>query len=121
MLADRQILRAKLYVPRGRPGAVARSRLYRRHAGRLLERFALESPRSANVASRQVPGIEALSDREIEVLSLVAEGRSNAEIATELYLSVGTVKAHVHHIFGKLLVRNRSQAVARARELQLLD
>ena len=89
------------------------------YAGRLLERFALESPRSVN--ARQVPGIEALSDREVEVLSLVAEGRSNAEIAAELYLSVGTVKAHVHHIFGKLLVRNRSQAVARARELHLLD
>jgi LuxR family maltose regulon positive regulatory protein len=91
------------------------------YAGRLLERFALESPGSVDGASRQIPGIEALSDREVEVLSLVAEGRSNAEIATELYLSVGTVKAHVHHIFGKLLVRNRSQAVARARELQLLE
>jgi LuxR family maltose regulon positive regulatory protein len=90
------------------------------YAGRMLERFALESPRSPNAFSHQVPGIEALSDREVEVLSLVAEGRSNAEIATELYLSVGTVKAHVHHIFGKLLVRNRSQAVARARELHLL-
>jgi ATP/maltotriose-dependent transcriptional regulator MalT len=61
-----------------------------------------------------------LSGREIEVLELVAAGRSNAEIASELYLSVGTVKAHVHHIFGKLLVRSRSQAVARARELRLL-
>jgi LuxR family maltose regulon positive regulatory protein len=61
-----------------------------------------------------------LSRREVEVLELVAIGRSNAEIAGELYLSVGTVKAHVHHIFGKLLVRNRSQAVARARELRLL-
>jgi LuxR family transcriptional regulator, maltose regulon positive regulatory protein len=91
------------------------------YAGRMLERFVLESPRSINAAPPQVPGIEALSDREVEVLSLVAEGRSNAEIASELYLSVGTVKAHVHHIFGKLLVRNRSQAVARARELQLLD
>jgi LuxR family transcriptional regulator, maltose regulon positive regulatory protein len=91
------------------------------YAGRMLERFALESPRSVNAASRQIPGIEALSEREVEVLSLVAEGHSNAEIATELYLSVGTVKAHVHHIFGKLLVRNRSQAVARARELHLLD
>ena len=39
------------------------------------------------------------------MLELVAAGRSNAEIAGELYLSVGTVKAHVHHIFGKLLVR----------------
>ena len=91
------------------------------YAGRMLERLAFESPRSLNASSHQVPGIEALSDREVEVLSLVAEGRSNAEIATELYLSVGTVKAHVHHIFGKLLVRNRSQAVARARELHLLD
>jgi ATP/maltotriose-dependent transcriptional regulator MalT len=62
-----------------------------------------------------------LSERETEVLELVAAGRSNAEIARELYLSVGTVKAHVHHIFGKLLVRSRSQAVARARELRLLD
>ena len=91
------------------------------YAGRLLERFALESPPSDNGASRKVPGIESLSDREAEVLALVAEGRTNAQIASELYVSVGTVKAHVHHIFGKLLVRNRSQAVARARELNLLD
>ena len=77
---------------------------------------------SGNGGPREAPppGIEPLSEREIEVLELVAAGRSNAEIAGELYLSVGTVKAHVHHIFGKLLVRNRSQAVARARELHLL-
>ena len=55
------------------------------------------------------------------MLALVADGRTNAQIAGDLYLSVGTVKAHVHHIFGKLLVRNRSQAVARARELHLLE
>jgi LuxR family transcriptional regulator, maltose regulon positive regulatory protein len=91
------------------------------YAGWLLERFALESAPSGNGGSRQAPGIEPLSDREVEVLALVADGRTNAQIAAELYLSVGTVKAHVHHIFGKLLVRNRSQAVARARELHLLD
>jgi LuxR family transcriptional regulator, maltose regulon positive regulatory protein len=101
-------------VPNGSPDG---------YAGRLLECFALETPPSGNGGSRETPaiGIEPLSDRETEVLALVADGRSNAQIAGELYLSVGTVKAHVHHIFGKLLVRNRSQAVARARELHLLD
>jgi LuxR family maltose regulon positive regulatory protein len=92
------------------------------YAGRLLERFAREAPTSGNGSARRspAPGLEPLSEREVEVLELVAAGRSNAEIAQELYLSVGTVKAHVHHIFGKLLVRSRSQAVARARELRLL-
>ena len=92
------------------------------YAGRLLEHFALQAADSGNGGPRsgRAPGLEPLSGREVEVLELVAAGRSNAEIAGELYLSVGTVKAHVHHIFGKLLVRNRSQAVARARELRLL-
>ena len=92
------------------------------YAGRLLEHIALQTADSGNGGPRSggVPGLEPLSGREVEVLELVAAGRSNAEIAGELYLSVGTVKAHVHHIFGKLLVRNRSQAVARARELRLL-
>ena len=92
------------------------------YAGRLLEHIALQAADSGNGRPRsgRAPGLEPLSGREVEVLELVAAGRSNAEIAGELYLSVGTVKAHVHHIFGKLLVRNRSQAVARARELRLL-
>ena len=92
------------------------------YAGRLLEHIALQAADSGNGGPRsgRAPGLEPLSGREVEVLELVAAGRSNAEIAGELYLSVGTVKAHVHHIFGKLLVRNRSQAVARARELRLL-
>jgi LuxR family maltose regulon positive regulatory protein len=92
------------------------------YAGRLLEHFALQAADSGigGPRSGRTPGLEPLSGREVEVLQLVAAGRSNAEIAGELYLSVGTVKAHVHHIFGKLLVRNRSQAVARARELRLL-
>jgi LuxR family transcriptional regulator, maltose regulon positive regulatory protein len=125
----------RLFVDEGPPMAALLERLIREshddgtyavapdgYAGRLLEHFALEAPSSSNGGSRRspAPGLEPLSEREIEVLELVAAGLSNAEIAGELYLSVGTVKAHVHHIFGKLLVRNRSQAVARARELRLL-
>jgi LuxR family maltose regulon positive regulatory protein len=91
------------------------------YAGTMLEHFALQAASgNGEQRSSRTPGLEPLSGREVEVLELVAAGRSNAEIAGELYLSVGTVKAHVHHIFGKLLVRNRSQAVARARELRLL-
>jgi LuxR family maltose regulon positive regulatory protein len=64
--------------------------------------------------------IDPLSVRELEVLRLVAVGRSNREIARELIVTVGTVKKHVNNIFGKLEVQSRTQAVARARELGLL-
>ena len=120
----------RVFVDEGPPMAALLARLVQGprsdgapdgYAGGLLERFALEAGPGGNGGPRLGPGLEPLSGREIEVLGLVAAGRSNAEIARELYLSVGTVKAHVHHIFGKLLVRSRSQAVARARELRLLD
>ena len=58
----------------------------------------------------------ALTRRELEVLSLVAAGRSNDEIAAELFLSRATVKTHLVHIFDKLGVQSRTAAVARARE-----
>ena len=61
--------------------------------------------------------IEPLTDREIEVLKLIAEGLSNPEIAEKLFLSVGTVKTHVKHIYGKLNVDDRVKAASRAREL----
>jgi ATP/maltotriose-dependent transcriptional regulator MalT len=61
-----------------------------------------------------------LSERELEVLHLIAEGLSNAEIAQRLYLSVGTVKVHVRHIYDKLGVNRRTQAVAYAQELGIL-
>jgi len=64
--------------------------------------------------------VETLSERETEVLRLVAAGLSNREIAEQLFLSLGTVKTHVHNIYGKLDVRNRAQAIARAQELKLL-
>ncbi|MEZ4670403.1 MAG: LuxR C-terminal-related transcriptional regulator [Anaerolineae bacterium] len=62
-----------------------------------------------------------LTDREVEVLRLVAAGRSNREIAHELVLAVGTVKWYVSDIFSKLGVANRTQAAARARELNLVS
>ncbi len=63
------------------------------------------------------PLVEPLSERELDLLQLVAEGYSNREIAERLVISVGTVKAHLHNIYGKLDVSGRTQALARAREL----
>ncbi len=64
--------------------------------------------------------IEPLSEREQEVLALVAQGLKNTEIAQELYVTLSTVKAHCNNIYRKLDVNNRVQAVARAQELRLL-
>jgi LuxR family maltose regulon positive regulatory protein len=64
--------------------------------------------------------VEPLSDREVEILRLIAANRSNQEIAQELVLSVSTVKWHITNLFGKLQARNRLEAVNRARELNLL-
>jgi LuxR family maltose regulon positive regulatory protein len=75
----------------------------------------------------QAPGphqrglIEALSARELEVLRLLAAGRSNAEMAAELFVEQSTVKTHLIHLYRKLEVHSRTQAVARARALRLLD
>jgi LuxR family maltose regulon positive regulatory protein len=63
---------------------------------------------------------DALSEREIEILRLLADGLTNQEIAEKLILVVGTVKAHNNHIFSKLSVSNRTQAIARARQLGLI-
>jgi LuxR family maltose regulon positive regulatory protein len=68
----------------------------------------------------QYPMVEPLSERELEVLRLLAAGCSNQEIADRLILAVGTVKKHLNNIFGKLGVESRTQCVARARELKLL-
>ena len=63
---------------------------------------------------------ESLSERELEVLTLLASGRSNKEIARDLFISVGTVKTHTNNIYRKLGVRNRAEALIRARSLQLV-
>jgi LuxR family transcriptional regulator, maltose regulon positive regulatory protein len=63
---------------------------------------------------------EPLSERELEVLQLIAAGNTNRRIATELFVSVGTVKTHLNNLYRKLDVHSRTQALARARELNLL-
>lgn len=65
--------------------------------------------------------IEPLSKRELEVIALIAEGLSNGEIAARLFISLSTVKGHTASIFGKLGVKNRTEAVARVRTMGLLE
>jgi LuxR family maltose regulon positive regulatory protein len=69
-----------------------------------------------------VPGlIDSLTAREQEVLALLATGRSNRRIAAELVVTLDTVKKHVGHLLDKLDATNRTEAVARARQLGLIS
>jgi DNA-binding NarL/FixJ family response regulator len=82
---------------------------------RLIEEFARRpAPTGA------VPGVDQLTEREVEVLRLMARGRSNGEIAEQLYLGETTVKTHVGRILTKLAVRDRVQAVVAAYECGLV-
>ncbi|WP_420631934.1 response regulator [Candidatus Leptofilum sp.] len=64
--------------------------------------------------------VEPLSDREMEILGVLATGASNREIANQLYITEGTVKNHVTNILGKLSVRDRTQAALKAKEMGLI-
>ena len=75
----------------------------------------------ATARTKAQPLSDPLSQRELEVLQLLASGVSNQEIAQELVIAYDTVKRHVSHIFAKLGVQNRVQAVRQAQELGLLD
>jgi LuxR family maltose regulon positive regulatory protein len=66
-------------------------------------------------------GLEPVTPRELQVLRLLADGASNAELARALVVEQSTVKTHLIHLYSKLDAHNRTQAVARARALQLLD
>ena len=100
------------------------------YVGRLLARVDTEAASApvvspaAGVVQRNLPGnqslIEPLSEREQEVLTLIAQGLSNREIAERLVIALSTVKGHNRVIFGKLQVQRRTEAVAVARELGLV-
>jgi len=95
----------------------------RTYAHELLERF--PPPPAVFAGPADTPAflpseVEPLTARELEVLRLIAAGKSNGEIAATLVVAVSTVKAHINSIFGKLGVTSRTQALVPARELQLL-
>jgi LuxR family maltose regulon positive regulatory protein len=86
-----------------------------------LRKLLAATERDATGAASPVEGLpEPLSERELEVLTLVAAGKSNRRIASELFVSVGTVKTHINNLYRKLDAHSRTQAVARARELNLI-
>ena len=90
---------------------------------RLQRAFAPEQAAAARGrdTAAGLPGlVEPLTPRELEVLGMLAAGRSNQVIAAELVVTLDTVKKHVSHVLGKLGAANRTEAVARARELELI-
>ena len=91
-------------------------------ARRLLSAFPSPAPRCPDSGSSGSPsvGVQLMSEREVEVLQYIAAGLTNREIASLLYLSVYTVKAHTRSIYRKLDAHSRTQSVARARELGVL-
>jgi LuxR family maltose regulon positive regulatory protein len=116
----------QVFLDEGEPLAVLLRRVVSPGVARAYARRLLDA--TDRRASKQEPGaapgpsplVEPLTEREMEVLHLMVAGLSNREIADELVLAMGTVKAHLHNIYGKLGVRGRVQAATRARELQLL-
>jgi LuxR family transcriptional regulator, maltose regulon positive regulatory protein len=96
---------------------VALRNISQHYIHRLLAEFAGKKPSRPLLAYIM---IEPLTARELEILKLLVEGLSNQEIAQKLVVSTGTVKTHTHHIYAKLGVRSRSQAIKKAVSLHLL-
>ena len=118
----------RLFVDEGRPMAhllseAAALGMLPDYLGKLLAVCEAEEQQREDTSSLPPPAqplIEPLSQRELEVLHLMAQGLSNQEMSERLFLALSTVKGHNRNIFGKLQVQRRTEAVARARELGLL-
>jgi LuxR family maltose regulon positive regulatory protein len=113
----------RLFVDEGTPMAHLLSeanahRVMPDYVGKLLAAFEAEGMKKSEPPAQ--PLIEPLSQRELEVLQLIARGLSNREISERLFLALSSVKGHNLKIFGKLQVQRRTEAVARARDLGLL-
>jgi ATP/maltotriose-dependent transcriptional regulator MalT len=127
-LAPVHLARAEILERMGEAGAIGAAERALELARRSGDVVALREARALLARAAAEPArpsahpklVEPLTRRELEVLRLVAAGRSNRQIAGELYLALGTVKSHVHAIAGKLGAANRVEAIARARELGLL-
>jgi LuxR family maltose regulon positive regulatory protein len=79
-----------------------------------------ESSPTATPPSTNQPLLDPLTERELEILQLIAAGRTNREIGEELVLALGSVKWYASQIYSKLQVKNRTEAAAKARQLNLL-
>jgi LuxR family maltose regulon positive regulatory protein len=120
----------RIFVDEGKPMADLLSKaeangIMPGYTGKLLAVFEAKGGNSENLSTRvsaksSQPLIEPLSERELEILELIAQGLSNRQISEQLFLAMPTVKGHNRNIFGKLQVKRRTEAVARARELGLL-
>lgn len=93
-------------------------------AGGIVPNYAAHLLAICDAEAESVPAamaslVEPLTEREVEVLRLIVAGLSNAEIADELYIAISTVKSHVNHIYGKLAVEHRAQAIVKAQDLAL--
>jgi LuxR family maltose regulon positive regulatory protein len=117
----------RIFIDEGMPmahllSAAAAHGIMPDYTGKLLAVFEAEQQKSENKSylPPAQPLSEPLSQRELEVLQLIAQGLSNREIGERLFLALSTVKGHNRIIFGKLEVQRRTEAVARARELGLL-
>ena len=85
-----------------------------------ITRRVIEDYATRSAPPRQDAGLEDLTERELEVLRLLATGKSNAELAAQLFLGEGTIKTHISHVLGKLGLRDRVQAVVFAYETGLV-
>jgi LuxR family maltose regulon positive regulatory protein len=117
----------RLFVDEGAPmaqllGEAASHGVMAAYIGKLLSAFDAEKRKSEGKPALPAaqPLIEPLSQRELKILQLIAQGLSNREIGERLFLALDTVKGHNRNIFDKLQVKSRTEAVARAHELGLL-
>jgi len=92
------------------------------YVARLLAAFDAEKQVDENRPDSPLAGalVEPLSQRELKILQLIAQGLSNREIGERLFLALDTIKGHNRNIFDKLQVQSRTEAVARANELGLI-
>jgi LuxR family maltose regulon positive regulatory protein len=118
----------RIFVDEGRPMAqllyeASARGIAPEYAGKLLAAYSdseLAPAASPATHKNEVRVVDPLSERELEVLQLIARGLSNREIARQLVLSVSTVKVHAYNIYGKLGVHSRTQAVAKAKAFDIL-
>lgn len=111
---------ARGYLLKDLPATELLATLRRVHAGESIIQPSIATRMIAEFSRRQTPAVDSLSERELDVLRLLADGLSNREIAARLVLAEGTIKNHVSMILDKLHAANRTQAARMARDQGLI-